>query len=186
MSETYDYGTDAAEQTSDVTLEDLQGLAKNFLEARALVAKKEEELKEAQAQERNLAEHQIPEAMEALGLSEFKTKTGFLFKLEEKIRASIPKKFSAQAFSWLEENGFGGLVKRKFVIAFGKDDEAWANRFAGDLKRRKRPLDAKQEKAVHPQSLAKFVREQLEEGESIPLELFGVYRQNVVKVEGAK
>ena len=36
---------------------------------------------------------------------------------------------------------------------------------------------------VHPSTLAAFVREKLREGEELPLDLFGVHRQRIAKIE---
>jgi hypothetical protein len=44
----------------------------------------------------------------------------------------------------------------------------------------------KQEQNVHWQTLDAFVRQQLENGDELPLELFGVFRQRFAKVKSAR
>ena len=97
-----------------------------------------------------------------------------------------PKANEVKAFAWLEENDQARLVKRQFTVEFGKDEERWADKFQRDCAQRKKPLHMKRKKAVHPQSLQAFVKEQLNEGVAIPMDLFGVMRQRFSKVEVAE
>ena len=124
----------------------------------------------------------LPDLMDELELSEFTTMGGVKLKLAENIRGSIPAATAEDAFAWLEEHGHDRLIKRTFQIEFGKDQEAWANKFERDCAQRKRQLNIKRKKGVHPQSLHAFVREQLEEGVAIPMQIFGVFRQRYVRV----
>jgi len=181
----YDYG---AYQTSEMPVGDnlmarLSGLAADQLQAEARVAKLEEELKQAKEHHRHISENQMPELMEQTGMETFTTKEGIEISIKSVIRGSIPKDTQEQAFKWLEENNQGKLIKRNFIIDFGKGDEAWAAKFERDLGLRKKPLNVKRKTAVAPQTLQAFVRTALEEGVPIPMNVFGVYRQNFSKVK---
>ena len=167
----------------DNLLARLSGLAQEQRDAEIAVEQAEEALQKAKDNLRTIRERKLPELMDEAEMTEFTTKDGLKIKVSEQIRAGIPKAKAAQAIKWLEDNGHENLVKRQFVIEFGKDEEGWAKRFAADLKRRKRPLNTKTDRKVHPQTLAAFVREQLQEGVDIPQDLLGVHRQKVSKVE---
>lgn len=156
--------------------------AVNQKRAEAEVARLEEELKKAQAELRNIKEHVIPRLMDDASQVRVTTKDGITVEVEEKLRGSIPESSAEAALSYLEEHGAGAIIKRQFIIEFGKGDEAWAKKFAADLAKRKRPLLAKTKRAVHPQTLLAYLREQLEAGEAVPLEVFGVYRQRSSKI----
>ena len=125
----------------------------------------------------------LPELMDELKLEQFKTEEGFELKIATAIRASIPEANLEKACTWLEERNHGRLIKRTFNIEFGKDQESWANKFERDCAKRKRPLNLKRKKGVHPQTLSAFVRGQLEEGIDIPTDLFGIFRQRSVNVK---
>ena len=145
-----------------------------------------EALKKAKEVLCKVSETTLPDLMDKAEMSEFVTADGALhIKLGEKIRASIPKDPSLQkeAFDWLDDNGHDGLIKRQFAIEFSRDEEKWANRFEGDLKRRKRQLMVKRKKSVHSGTLSSFVKEQLGEGVKLPMKAFGVFRQRFTKVE---
>lgn len=186
MPEQFDYSDfkEAPAALGDNVLAQLSGMATDQKQYEATIARLEVELKEAKESLRHISENQLPQLMEDIGLEEFKTIDGSIkISLNEVIRGSIPAKNETEAFKWLDANDNGNLIKRTFQIEFGKDEEKWADKFERDLKQRKKPLHCKRKKKVHPQTLQAFVRTQLAEGEPIPMDLFGVYRQRVAKVE---
>lgn len=149
----------------------------------AEVARIEEQLAVAQAELKTIAEHTIPELMDAAEMESFTTKDGIVIKIVQKIRGSIPKATEAKAFEWLKDNKHDDLIKREFKIGFGKEEETWANKFLADLKKRKRPLAFEVKRTVHPSTLASFVTSQLEQGVDFPMDIFGVFRQRSSKIE---
>ena len=183
MSETHDYSAYKEKPVvGDNMLATLAGLANDQLQVEARIARLESELDEAKVELRQISENQIPELMETAGIEDFTTRDGVKINITEKIMGSIPKATQPQAFLWLEENGQERLIKRQFVIDFGKDDEKWASKFERDLAQRKRPLNSKCKRAVNPQTLQAFVREQLAKGVAIPMDTFGVFRRRASKV----
>lgn len=182
QTDTFDY-SEFKDGPGDNLLARLSGLALDQKRAEAEVARLEEELKTAQARLRDIAEHQLPALMDEAEMSEFTTKDGIKISVKEVIRGSIPASNASKAFAWLEEHGHDNLIKREFKIEFGKDEEAWAKKFARDLAKRKRPLKVQLKRTVNPRTLQAFVREQLEEGVDIPLNLFGVFRQRFSKID---
>jgi hypothetical protein len=185
----YDYDDlkqeDAATNPKDNILAQLAGLAMDQKRAEAAVAAAEEALVEAKEELRRISERSIPELMDAAEMAEYTTKDGIKIKVQEQIRGSIPKEPTKNeaAFKWLEDNGHGDLPKREFIIRFAKSEEAWAKKFAADLKKRKKPLAYEVKRSVHANTLAAFVKGQLEAGVDFPLETFGVFRQRVSKIE---
>lgn len=181
-----EYKDETGANIGDNLLAQITGLAQEQKREEVEVARLEAELQAAKERLRDISEHKLPELMDVAEMQDFTTKEGIHIKVAEKIRASIAKQDlarQARAFRWLEDNGQGNLIKRQFTIAFGKDEEKWANKFEGDLKRRKRDLNVKRSKEVNSTTLAAFVKRQLEEGAKIPLETFGVMRQRFTKIE---
>ncbi len=127
-----------------------------------------------------LAEFDIPEAMLAVGMSEIRLTDGSTLRVEDRIFANISQERTAEAHRWLNEHGFGNLIKREFKIVFGRDQEDWATSFEGTLDNEGVKYDRKQ--AVHGSTLKAFVKQQLEEGTDIPEDVFGVYRRTLAKL----
>lgn len=166
--------------TSGGELTQLTQLAEQQASAQAKVSDLEAQLNKAREELRDIAERQVPELMDQIGVSEFKTATGLKIKIDETIRASIPKAKAPLAFAWLKQNGHAAMIKRVVSVAFGKGEderaEALREKLASDF-----PVE--DNASVHPSTLAAFVREKLREGEEVPLDLFGVHRQRVSKIE---
>jgi hypothetical protein len=141
----------------------------------------EEALKAAQVKLRDIAEHKLPEYMDSLGLEIFKTKKGLMVNIKEKVRASISADNKPKAFSWMEGNGFGGLIKRTVIVGFGRDQSAQAKELTDKLKE-EYPTTSFEQK-VETSTLQAFVREQLAAGSDIPVDIFGVFRQRISVIE---
>lgn len=181
-----EYGAYKDDQLGNNAMERLQGLAEQQAAAVLRVETITQELKEAKANLQSIAEVELPDLMDELGIAEFKTSAGYDIKVTENIRGSIPKKTEADAFAWLDENGYEKLIKRQFQIEFGKNEEEWAGKFEEELTKHDRPLHIKKKRTIHPQTLWAFVSSELKEGTEIPMELFGVYRQRIAKIKVPK
>lgn len=179
---TMDYSDYQEENSSEDALARLSKMADEQAVAEADVVKAEEALKEAQAKLKDLAEVKIPALMDEVGLKDFKTASGLKVKLDEKMHASIPKEKAISAFSWLEEHEHGDLIKRKFIIEFGRDEEEEAKVFKDKIEALNLPLDVEEKKEVHHTTLSAFVKEQLEAGVDIPLDLFGAFWRRKAKI----
>lgn len=179
MSE--DYSAYAPTATSTGELAELTRLAEAQAAAEAEVARLEAELTKARETARDYAERQVPELMDRIGMEEFKTASGLKIKVDETIRASITAANGPAAFAWLREHNHAALIKREVKVAFGKGEDEKADSLIKDLE--DRGLIAEEKTAVHPSTLAAFVRENLREGREIPLDLLGVHRQRVSKIK---
>lgn len=155
-------------------------LAQEQRQAAQAVRKAEQALEDAKEHFKQLSESDLPEAMDAVGMGEVKLSDGTTVSVSDQIFARISNDNMLTAHQWLNEHGHGNLIKREFKIAFGRDQEDWATSFEGTLEKEGVRYDRKQ--AVHPSTLKAFVKQQLENGEDIPEEVFGVYRQTVAKL----
>jgi hypothetical protein len=157
-------------------------LAEKQHAAQEKVEKLEEELKDAKEELRNLAERALPNKMDELGISEYTTTSGVRVEVGEKIRATLSPENRPKGFTWLEENGYGGMIKSEVVVAFGRNEIEEANALVDELRSDHQRL-ANLERKVEPSTLTAFIKEQLRQGRDIPLDVFGVFRQRIAKVE---
>lgn len=165
-------------------LAQLNALAEAQLAAEREVLKKEQELEQANNALKDISHRQIPELLEELGITQFKTQDGLTIEIKEKIVAGLSKANLAPGIRWLEENGLGSLVKSKMVVYAPKGSPELLD----DLKieASDRGLDHEEKFDVHPMSLAAAVKELLEEGKEVPLELLGVLRIRSSKIKVKK
>lgn len=170
------------EAPSEDVLAKITTAADELASVQARIKKAKKDIKLLEEEERELSEKTLPELMESVKLKKVTTASGVPVEVGEKIRTSLPKATAPEAFAWMEDHGHGSLVKRTFVIKFGRDDEKWADKFERDCKQRKKPLDLARDKKVEPATLNKMVRDLLDRGVEFPTELFGVFRQKVAKI----
>jgi len=159
----------------------LSQLADDLFTAQTEVERLNLELKEAQKEVQRLEETAIPEAMEAVGMDEFKTKSGLKIVVEDKLSAKKLTQAHAKALEWLRQHGQGGLIKTTLGIPFskGSDDDADAllDRLQGE------GIACAKLVEVHHSSLAAAIKRMMEEGVDVPLELLGGYSRRVAKVD---
>jgi len=160
-----------------MSLEKLSALANDQWEAEKDLRVAEQGVVDAKKALRKISEEEIPELMDELGIEDFTTSSGIAVSVKENIRASISKANAMEAFKWLRENGHAGLIKRSITI-IAKDDEQGT-----EIMSSVSDYEATDKAAVHAGTLSAWAREKLHEGEDIPMELLGIFRQRVSKVK---
>lgn len=182
-TETHDYGEfKEAPEVGGNLMSALTGLADEQQAAEEEVLRLETLLDEAKKNLKRISEFEIPNLLDGLE-GKIALPDGRTVTVAEKIRASLDSDKKPLAMRWLDDNGHGGLIKRKFTIEFNRDQEEWAKKFEEQLAQSETPLNVKKEHMVHWQTLDAFVREQLETGAEIPLDLIGVFRQRNTKIK---
>jgi SOS response regulatory protein OraA/RecX len=167
---------------SPTALDDLHDAVSKMRDAAAEVMRLEAQLERAQSTFKHYQQHLVPELMDALRMKEFKRDDGALVQVDTTYVGSLPKEPEkrAEALAWLEQNGYGSLVKNKFVVEYGRSESAWADRLDDQLK--KLGVDAERTSDVHHKTLGALVRQLMEEGVEMP-EMFKATKLRVAKVK---
>ncbi len=147
------------------------------------VAALQVELNAAQEQFKQVSEKDLPEALLSAGVESITTKTGVKVTIKSNIYASISEANKERALSWLEEHGFGDVIKNQISLDFGRGEGDRFNDAAQALVEAGFTNEVNVKESVHPATLKALVKEQLEKGVEIPLELFGVYKQRVAVIK---
>jgi hypothetical protein len=180
-AEVIDYFEDEGEdQAPPATLERLIELANKASTLETEINDANVSLAEKMDERNKIVRDLIPSVMEELGMAKFTMTDGSLIDVKEHINASIKEEFKAAAFKWLEEHEKDGIIKTKVLSEFGK----------GEMDDAKKALKAIEDagfsgildRSVHPMTLKSFVKEQLEEGINIPLDVFGVFQFKEAKI----
>ena len=181
MSHDYSEYAQAVTDTSaeaDSALAQLQRLADQQADQARVVADLEAQLTRAKEALRVTSENLLPEALDRVGIAEFKTSSGLVVSLKEQVRCGITEERAPKAYEWLREHGRGAIIKRRIALDFGTGEEERVTKLVQLLEQHEfADFDDKQ--SVNPQTLGAFVRNALAEGLDIPLDLFGVFRQRV-------
>jgi hypothetical protein len=159
------------------------------------VATKEKELAELKASLAQVVEHDLPDAMAAVGMTDFTLDNGYRVTVADEYYANIPSPDSDKpellerrfaAFAWLHIH-HPDLPKAQIVIEAGRGEQEKANRVMNGLDKAGIPYRTME--TVHFQTLKAFVKEQMNmehpNGEAFPEHLFGVCVKRVAKVKPA-
>lgn len=182
----YDYsghGDDQAADQKDV-LGRISRLADEMHQADKDIAEATLRVKKLVETHRQIAEEQLPELFQQVGMSELTTLKGLPLKLKNKVFTNISKGRKPTAIAWLDANGQGGMVKRCVIIDFDKTQEekveALLRLIGKGWPNNRTELD------VHGSTVKAFVTKRLKDGEDIPLDIFGVHCVDVVEITSKK
>lgn len=172
---------DFQETPGEADLKQLAELAKAQFAAEQEVKRTDEALKKAKRKLLEIAERQIPELMARIDVESFTTGAGLKIKIRRVIRASIPVAQRPKAYAWLDAHGHSGMIKRTVMVGFNRDQEERANALLEKL----RPVfeNVSQGQKVESSTLRAFIREQIDAGANIPLDLFGAQEVRIAKIE---
>jgi hypothetical protein len=122
---------------------------------------------EAKTQEWNrLRQKVLPSMMDALQLRQFMLDDGTTVERSDEVFASISKDNALAAAAWLIKAGHGAIVKAKIVIEFEKGDTEIAALARKVLDKAR--IGYEETAGVHASTLKSFVKEQIEEGKTLP------------------
>jgi hypothetical protein len=171
---TIDYFDDPVEAPQEATLERLTELAKDAVALEKELEADEAALKEKQGRLDKILMGYIPDIMKELDLEEYKLKDGSKIAVKEDIKTHLSEEHKPEAFAWLRANDFDGIIKTVVSANFGKGEADLAEK-AREALVAAGFTQAALSDSVHHTTLKAFVKERLEEGTNIPLDVFGVF-----------
>ena len=165
--------SDQLDNLDDAKLDKVARLAKKAVALQEEVGRQEKELIHAKNALRAVTDEQLPEALEELNLEKVVMKDGSEISISPVYRASIPKARLAEAYDWLREHGDGDIIKNNVTVTFGKGEDQDARAFAAMCQNQ--GFTPEQAEKVEPMTLKGWLREKVEAGHAIPMDLFGAF-----------
>ena len=167
-------------KVSDKQLKTVSDLAKYQVALEDKIKAKEEELATLKDQFKQCSQTDLPEALAETGLTEIKLTDGSKITVMQFYNASIPKDRAEEAHAWLRAHDHGDLIKNTVSCDFGRGEDKQAQVLRESLANS--GISFTDKIGVHPQTLKAFVREQVESGQTLPLDLLGVYIGQKTKI----
>lgn len=180
-------GVAAEVGASDDAIASIAKLAKAQYDAALEVARLTDALKVAGDNLRKIAETDLPEAMRAAGMESFKTTDGLQIEVKPDVKVAIPKAREEEAYAWLREHDFDGLIKSNVGVTFDREEVKKAQKLVDQLN--KKGFNVAFNQGIHYQTLKAFVKERMADTESdikFPLDLFGAFPYTVAVVKPTK
>ena len=154
------------------TMKSLSSLVKDLDQLTIDINKKEEELKSLKLQKHLMSTEQIPTMMDEMGVQRLDVEN-LSVSLKPLINASIPPTRREEAYQWLRENDLDDIIKNDVILSFGKGEDNIAGDIMYDLEQR--GMHPEKKTHIHSMTLKAFIRERVEKGLPIDLDLFGAF-----------
>ena len=158
----------------------LSGLVRRYNEKQQQIEETENYLKGLKEEKQRIAFEQIPMLMDEMGIERIDV-DGAIVKLKSFVSASIPADRKQEAFNWLREHGHEGIIKNEIVVSFGKGEDNVAGDVVYQLE--EKGFHPEQKTHIHSMTLKGFIREQVEKGNNIDLDLFGAFVGRTAEVK---
>jgi hypothetical protein len=139
----------------------------------------EQHLKALKAEKQKLSVENIPALMDEMGVERLDV-DGVTVTRKMMVHASIPKDRKDEALGWLRSEGLDDIIKNDVTCSFGKGEDNIAGDVLGMLQ--ERGYDASAKTYVHPMTLKAFVKERMESGKPIDLDMFGAFVANAAEI----
>lgn len=158
-------------------IEEIVSLAEQQVALETEINERLEELKKLNARYTEIQTESLPLAMAEAKLQKFVLSNGHSIEVKKDFTCGIPAPRRDEAFQWLENAGYGGLIKTEVAIAFGKGELERAQALAAKLLKEKYDTTSIS-REVHWQTLKAFINESVRETRPVPMDLFGAIPSN--------
>lgn len=170
-------------------LERVRALAKQVRELEARRGELEDELTRVKRSIQELTERDLVKMMSEANMSSFALDSdgnypAMTFDKTTYYSAKIPEDKEIEAFAWLHDQGHGDIVKTQITVALGMGERDLAEQVEHAIA--DAGADYSSKLSVHSATLKSFVKTEVEAGRAIPLDLFGAYIGEVVKLKKGK
>ena len=175
-----------ADTLSDVDAEEtknLSSLVQQLNGVTSKIEKCEEHLKTLKKEKQRLSMETIPELMDEMGIERLDVE-GATVSLKPFVSASIPTNRRQEAYTWLRENGLDDIIKNDVVLSFNRGEDNVAGSLMGELEERGFHPESKTH--IHSMTLKAFVKERVEKGLPIDLDMFGAFVARTADIKRRK
>jgi len=115
-----------------------------------------------------------------MGLSSLKLADGSAVEVKPYYAANISIKNREAAYNWLRSNNLGDIIKNDITVSFGKSEDNKAAEYANLAQ--SQGYQPTQKLKVEPMTLKALVRERIEKGVEMPMDIFNVFVGNRTKL----
>lgn len=179
---------------SDEELRRAQALAKEFVGLGLSIEDLEKQVKNLKTRKNQIESREIPDlfseiGIDVIGLPDDQCDVVVRPYCKANIAANWEEERREAAFCWLDENGHGDVISVTISVDFKRGEKALADELQ-DLIRSKfsgaNSHPVKVEMGVPWGTLTALVKEQIEQGETVPLETLGATVGQVAKITKRK
>ena len=140
----------------------------------------EELLKDKKRDIEKISGEIIPTLLSEMGLASLKLADGSAIEVKQYYAANISVKNREAAYNWLRSNNLGDIIKNDITVSFGRNEDNKAAEYANLAQ--SQGFQPTQKLKVEPMTLKALVRERIEKGVEMPMDIFNVFVGNRTKL----
>jgi len=186
MTEFFEEMFDAADKLSAVDTDNtkaLSTLVRQLEEVTDDIDQAELHLKKLKQERQRIAMESIPAVMDEMDVTRLDVGEVSV-QLKPFVSASIPVDRREEAYEWLRNHGLDDIIKNDVVLSFGRGEDDTANTVMLDLENKGFHPESKTH--IHASTLKAFVKERVENGKPIDLDLFGAFVAKTADIKRKK
>lgn len=166
-------------------LQQVSAIAEDLAHTAAQIAQIEMILERKKADLDRLQYHDLPDAMDSIGMESFRLKDGTKIEVKPVLKVSCLEDKIDDIDDYFQRTGNTGLMKRTIaaIVPRGEPEQNYAKIKAAIAEA---GYESEDKKGVHWQTLNKWAREWVELGESVPEDLFSVFQGRQAKIAKGK
>jgi len=175
MTDFFEEMLDAADALTEVdakTTKSLSNLVRQVEELNKELDIAEQHLKKLKQEKHKLQTDAIPALMDQMNVERIDV-GDVSVTIKPFVSASIPQDRRAEAHQWLRDNGLDDIIKNDVILSFGRGEDDTAHNIMLDLEQKGFHPESKTH--IHAMTLKAFVKERVEKGLPIDLDMFGAY-----------
>jgi len=162
----------AFDEVNAKTGSELSSLIRSSQQLSTQIKEAEQHLKDLKAMQNKVDTESIPAVMHEMGVDSV-TVDGNKVELKAFVHASIPQDKRDEVFGWLRSIGEGDIIKNDVICSFSMGQDNLAKSIIADLE--DRGVNPQAKTHIHPMTLKSWVKDRIEAGKDIDLEMFGAY-----------
>jgi len=170
--------TEVLDRTENI--KSLAGQVKKLRDLEDQVKIEEQDLKDKKKEMEKISGEVIPTLLSEMGLSSLKLADGSAVDVKPYYAANISVANREAAYGWLRSNGLGDIIKNDITVSFGRNEDNKAAEYANLAKGQ--GYQPTQKLKVEPMTLKALVRERIENGKDMPMDIFNVFVGNRTKL----
>lgn len=142
----------------------------------------QQKIDELDVQIKRYQEQLIPDVAEGVE-GKLQLSDGTVITIKEDIRINASRDKKPGIVKWLTDIGSDSIVRRQLVCEFDKGEGDKFNAIRQAIAATDSTVPMKSTVDVHHMTLKALVKEMLENGEEVPIDVLGLFRQRIAKVE---
>jgi hypothetical protein len=170
--------TEVLDRTENI--KSLASQVKSLKELEDEIKADEESLKNKKKEIERISGEVIPTMLSEMGLSSLKLADGSAVDVKPYYTANISIANREAAYGWLRSSGLGDIIKNEITVSFGRNEDNKAAEYANLAKGQ--GFQPTQKLKVEPMTLKALVRERIENGKDMPMDIFNVFVGNRTKI----